>query len=215
MNNDGPLPPMPDRQTGEPRPPKAPIKKTSTDKPVPWNAKKVPQPPEGEGPVLEWDYADSRTYRWVFGVTAVLLMVFLSVKGALDSSDWLWYADWRMWLTVAILAGLMALTGRTMRISAGADWFMDRTAFIKTYELSSVTMGKSWDQGEVKFFDRHGNRLDVELGSLRLNGKLWDLVYNGIRHSVLNGAEVNVMAVQRLQLYEVLEMRERRFDRPS
>lgn len=204
------LPPKPDTQSGQPRPPKAPTVKSSNEKPQPWNPKKVPQPPDGEGPPLEWSYHDARDRRWVFGITVVLLMVFLSVKTILDGEGaFRWVTYWQMWIVIGV-AGLFMVWGGSTRLAAGADWLKREKQFVKTYELTSVMVGKDWGQGELVLKDRSGSELTVGLNDLRTNEPLWDLVYNGIQHSIATGAEVNTMAMQKLRVYTALEIREYR-----
>ncbi|GAA2339765.1 hypothetical protein GCM10009854_15220 [Saccharopolyspora halophila] len=50
------LPPKPDARTGEPRPPHAPLEPEwqRPEEKRKNGAIKVPKPPEGEGPMLEW-----------------------------------------------------------------------------------------------------------------------------------------------------------------
>lgn len=166
--SDDALPPMPDRHTGEPRPPKAPILKPSREPLQPWRRRKIPRPPKNEGPVLEWSYNDARTYRWTFAVTVVLLMLFMTARNLfnLPEPDW-WFTNWWGW-AIAVVGGLiMLLFGRGFRYSAGADWLMQRKEFLKTYELTSIKMEKDFDEGTLDLDDRHGNGMVVGLGFLR------------------------------------------------
>lgn len=202
------LPPMPDRQTGEPRPPKAPIHKPSNEKPKPWHARKVPQPPEGEGPPLEWNYTDRGNQLWIFGTVLVLVVAFLLMRGLFLGDSLGWITSWWVWLALAILSLLVVWLSRGMRFSAGADWVMHRKHFVKTYELVTIEGKKDWDEGEIVLEDQYGNKFTLSLGWVRINEALWDLVYNGIRHSVAQGATINQMALDQLRLYDVLAMRE-------
>jgi hypothetical protein len=205
---------MPDRETGEPRPPRAPIARPSKEQRKPWHPKKVPQPPDGQGPPLEWDYGNAREKRWTFGVAIVLITAFLTLRGALssDSSTFGWVQHWQVW-AVLIAGGLLMSLGKSQDISAGADWFMRHKAFVKTYELVSVKMDKDWGHGEVTLQDRSGNEAKVSL--MLLKQPLWDLVYNGILHSVAAGADVDRMVVQRLRLYDALAIREQNQSKPE
>lgn len=162
---------------------------------------------------MEWTYTDVRDKQGLFGVAVVLVMCFLTVRGALtaDSTAFGWATHWQIWLFLAIAGLFMVwLGGKATRLAAGADWFMKDTVLVKTYELTSVRLGKSWDKdGEVIFHDRHGHDVQVDLGTLRVNHNLWDLVYNGIVHSVAAGASVDAVTIQKLRLHEALAARER------
>lgn len=203
------LPARPDRETGEPRPPKAPLGNPSKEQRKPWNPRKVPQPPEGKGPALEWDYNNARDKRWTFGIVLVLIVAFLMVRGALsaDSSVFGWVEHWQVW-AVLVAGGLLMAMGRSQDIAAGSDWFMRHKAFVNTYELTSVTTEKNWSNGQVVLKDSDDNQATINL--MLLKQPLWDLVYNGIQHSVANGAEVNTSTVDRLGLYTALTIRKHR-----
>lgn len=210
MDSVADLPPMPDRHTGEPRPPSAPVIKLSNEKAQPWHGRKVPQPPEGYGPPLEWSYGDPRTQLWVFGIVAVLLMAFMTGKDLLDSTPGItWVSTWQLWLVVIVGGGLMSLIARGMRVSAGADWLMDRKEIVHTYQLISIKVDKDWSDGTLDLADRWGNGVRTGLGELAVNPALWDLVYNGIRHSAANGASVDRMAIEHLRLHDVVALSER------
>jgi hypothetical protein len=219
MRSANELPPMPDRHTGEPRPPAAPITKSSDEQPKPWHARKVPQPPEHEGPPLEWKYTDGNDKRWTFGVTVVLVIGFLIIRGALspDSTAFGWIVHWQVWAALAVGGLFMVWLGTgAMHMSAGADWFMQDKAFVKTYQLTSITMKKSWaKEGDLVLKDRHGRYASSDFGTIRSHEALWDLVYNGILHSVAAGADVDKMAVQRLRLYDALAIHEQNQSKPE
>lgn len=205
------LAPKPDRQTGEPRPPEAPTVTTGTYKPQPWNPRKVPQPPEGEGPPIEWCYGDARSTMWTVGILGILvagfLVVYISLSAPgpypLTGSSLIWL----VLLVGALVIGIAFLSNRD-KVSAGAEWLMDGKQFVRTYELTSVTWEKDTDHGELHLEDAHGSRTDIHIRSVEVNRRLWDLAYNGIRHSVANGANVDGNAARRLRLHDILEWRD-------
>ena len=202
------LPPMPDRQTGEPRPPSAPLADGGRGKPdpkLPYRARKVLLPPADEGPPLEWDYGDRSMFLWWAGIAVVLLIALFTFRNM--SLEWV--TDWRRWLAIALLASLFALLSRGHKISAGADWYNARGGFVKTYELTKVKVrGGGGGDPVIELTDRHGGEASSNLGSIQINRELWDLVYNGICHSVVNGAEVNDLAVRWLKLRDVVRLRD-------
>lgn len=204
------LPPMPDRETGQPRPPRAPAKKSNA-RPVPWNARQVPQPPDSEGPVLEWYYANRGARLWNFAFMVLVAIVFATIY----DGGFGWMRFWGIWAIIAVGGLLLFLSARTHRFSAGANWFMHRKDFVKMYELTSVKFEKDFGDGVVDLDDRYGGGVKVSLTWLWSNPELWDLLYNGIRHSVANGARVNDLAVERLRLFDVALMgQQRRGERP-
>jgi hypothetical protein len=206
------LPPMPDRHTGQPRPPRAPARDGKDESHVPWNARRVPQPPDGEGPVLEWHYKNRESQLLQFGIAALIVVVF----GTVTQGGLTWTRHWALWGVVIATGMLVLFAARTQRYSAGADWFMHRKEFVKTYELTSIKYTKDFGDGDIDLDDHHGGGVKASLTAVWDNPDLWDLVYNGIRHSVANGAQVNDLAVTRLRLYDVVRLRDqRRGEQPS
>lgn len=192
------LPPKPDPQTGEPRPPRAPLE--------PGNAKpggrreearhKVKAPPAGEGPMLEWDYPD-RTSRVIAGlVVSVLGLLVYVVKDWINGLSGLsWVDTWWLWLLLTPWPFVFLLLGN-QPISAGADWLAGRKIFVKTYDLVKVKVGVTGSAAhQLQITDKYGNGAEFQITILQQNHKLWDLVYNGLVHSVhINGAETNQRA---------------------
>jgi len=194
------LPPRPDAHTGEPRPPRAPLEREN-DKPGHRRAAgkgKVPQPPPHEGPLLEWFYPD-RTTRLISGLFCVALgmAVFTFKDGGFG-----WIANIWLWLLLAPWPILFLMTGKNVRMSAGADWLAyGKRAFVKTYELVSVTVVIDGAAHSLKIKDRHGGAIHAQINDLQQNHELWDLVYNGLLHSVhIEKAETNKRAREYLQL---------------
>jgi len=194
------LPPRPDPHTGEPRPPHAPLERED-GKPGHRRAAgkgKVPQPPANEGPLLEWFYPD-RTTRLISGLFCVALgMTVFAVK----DGGFGWITNIWLWLLLVPWPILFLVTGRNVRMSAGADWLVyGNRAFIKTYELVSVAVVVDGAAHSLKIKDRYGGSIHAQINDLQQNHELWDLVYNGILHSVhLENAETNKRAREYLQL---------------
>lgn len=198
------LPPQPDRHTGEPRPPSAPLESGETGKATDRRAPSRPiEPPAGEGPLLEWFHAD-RSSRMMTGLILSVLIVLVYV-----TKDWIhghsglsWVGIWWLWLIPLPWPFVYLLVGN-QQFSAGADWLATRRGFVKTYELVKVkiviTSGGFGRLLEVS--DAYGRAIGGEISDLQQNPQLWDLVYNGLIHSVhVNGAETNKRARQYLLL---------------
>ena|GEM_PF-789611 len=200
------LPPKPDPQTGEPRPPSAPLepgnRKPDDRREQSW--KKVPAPPAGEGPILEWFYPQ-RSSRMISGLLlSLLVLLTVMIKDwTQGNSGFSWVGIWWMWLI--ILAGpFVLLVLEKGSVSAGADWLANRKGVVKTYELVKVkvSVGSGGAAHELQIKDKYGNAASDQITHLQQNHQLWDLVYNGLIHSVhVNGAETN----QRARDYLLLE----------
>jgi len=83
---------------------------------------------------------------------------------------------------------------------AGANWYKYGRRYVKIYELTSVKVKGTPGSWALDLRDAEGRKVWTELDPIPQNPRLWDLVYNGIRHSVRNGAETNQRALDRLQL---------------
>lgn len=194
------LPPKPDPQTGEPRPPRAPLEpgwKMPGDKHKN-GLSKVPQPPEGEGPLLEWFYPTRGTGLIMGTIMSVIMIGFFTLK----DFGFSWMTTWWLWLFVLPWPLLILLLTRNNRLSAGADWLgYDKHGLIKTYELTKVEVTVGGFARYLVLEDRNGNAMRAQFGDLQQNRELWDLVYNGILHSVhAHGAQTNKMARDYLRL---------------
>lgn len=203
--------PMPDPETGEPRPPRGPVVDAGESRRQPWHSRKVPQPPAGEGRVLEWCYfGDARNRVGLFVSIAVLTVGFVIVHVLTVSPGpygrWVWLTSWKFWVALVVVCLLYAWLGSRPKMSAGAAWLMFGKRFVRTYELTSVKVRKSddWHEGLLVLEDAGGHELSAQLYKLRINHDLWDLVYNGIRTSVANGAFVNQTAMETIELRDVL-----------
>ena len=141
-----------------------------------------------------------------FAVMFGFMTAYSWVKGREPLS---WTNHWLTWVIVLGAPILLAATVRGERLSAGADWLIHGGTFLKTYELEFIQAEQTWNGSELNLLDLHGNRIEVKIRTLQFNPELWDLVYNGILHSVANGARVNDIAIEELQLHEIVEMRDR------
>ncbi|PKW13708.1 hypothetical protein [Saccharopolyspora spinosa] len=191
MNNG--LPPKPDSQTGKPRPPRAPLEPgwKSPEVKHKRGVTKVPQQPEGEGPILEW-FFPTRGRALTFGLIMVTIMVAFFTWRDFGFG---WVTVWWLWLFIVPWPSLFLLTGRNLRMSAGADWLAYGKNFVKTYELTKVNVTVGGAAHYLDIEDSHGRQLYVQINNLQLNRELWDLAYLGLLYSVHEGgASTNKMA---------------------
>lgn len=192
------LPPMPDSQTGEPRPPHAPQRETWPAGVPDTDPAAKPDPPPGEGPVLEYfkrSRRESLTY-------ALIGAGILALGGTLISRGLDWIDDWFYWALILATALLFFALGRIEVFAAGAQWFKFRKKWVRTYELTEVKVkARAAGQLLLVLTDRHNHRVTAPLNTLIQNRELWDLVYNGILHSVhKNHVQTNRSARKLLKL---------------
>lgn len=189
---DATLPPKPDL-AGEPRPPKAPQlhvwggtkgKKRMINSR--WGRRAIPEPPDGWGPPLEW-WRGSLTYFALFIFWLALAgAIFLTIK----DGGFGWATSWSMWLALILIPAVLALFMNNDRpIAAGAHWLYHKRRWIRTYELESLRVTSGLTANDLAL-GQDGKELLIRVDNLQENPALWDLVYNGIRHSVANGAKV-------------------------
>lgn len=197
------LPPMPDAHTGEPRPPGAPVVHGYSDgKSTKWSKTRLRRLPK-ESPALEMHYVSSLLMFTVWTVASVVivgLIILLSGKPASLKAVLLGIG------VIVVLAGLLAFIGRRKTLFAGADWVGESAgAHVKTYELVAVNVTRDWSGYRLALRDAQGRTYDDDLRRLQASPKLWDLVYNGIQHSALRGAEVNPLTRRVLKLDDLYD----------
>ncbi|GAA3355925.1 hypothetical protein GCM10020366_17980 [Saccharopolyspora gregorii] len=161
---------------------------------------RFPSAPPGAGPVLEW-FQESNSNGIKSGIfVASLIAAFLSLK------DWGfdWTTTWGLWAFVLAPIPIFYLYSRSGGLSAGSDWFAtSRRRHVQLYELTKVTVTNpaGVDAWVLELTDRNGGFTGAKLREVQQNRALWDLVYNGIVHSVNSGtATANELALDKLEL---------------
>ena len=110
----------------------------------------------------------------------------------MQAFDLRWMTFWWAWVLVLVFTGLIMGTVRRSGCSAGADWLQHPGGWVRLYELTKATAHWRSNATHVDFEDRHGNVVMISLSDLHEDREIWDLVYNGILHSVVSGgAETN------------------------
>lgn len=150
-----------------------------------------PSPPAGQGPVLEW-HKPSRLNSIMSGFGGfVLIGIGLSLK---DGSVY-WTHIWWMWLFPLVAGLLIAVTIRANKCSAGAEWFSTGKNWVNVYTLVSIKLRTPANYRKLDLEDSSGRKITIQLSTAQHNRALWDLVYNGMRHSIVNyDVEVNRLA---------------------
>jgi len=188
------LPPKPDPETGLPRPPHAPgrttrgSRKGSRDRDD--TLAGAPPAPSGQGPLLAW-YRSSQSYAIQIGVGGFLFTGFLlSVR---DGFQFHWVKYWWAWLILMVAGFLIGFTQRKgSECSVGVEWVRGRKTWVRTYELVRAKVNVGVGEFYLSMQDRDGRSLSLSVSSLQEDRLIWDLVYNGVLHSVIEGgAETN------------------------
>ena len=198
------LPPKPDASTGEPRPPRAPgfrkeeKPQKELDRDRDTRLSRKPTPPDDEGPVLVW-YRHSRRNSFTIGSIA-----FFMIAGGitlLQGFDMRWMTAWWMWLIVLVGAALVYASIRAVECSVGAEWLKVGKQWVRLYELTEIKGRSRSAAVHLDLVDSSGRKVMVQSDHLQEDRDMWDLVYNGMAHSVmLGGAEVNGIARSTFQL---------------
>lgn len=179
------LPPQPDPQTGQPRPPRAPTtfasnESTPTNRP----ARNHPPLPEGQGPTLEWR---QDTAKGALG-SGVIAAAIVAVVPTLETQGFGWVTTWYWWPSIALAGLLIYLIMRASWLAAGARWLQYKDQWVDTYELTHVHVQASGANMMLRLTDSAGRSIgSLTLKGIQRNQALWDLVYNGILHSVVTG----------------------------
>lgn len=203
------LPPRPDPWTGEPRPPRAPgffkgdKPPKDQDSERDRSERRKPAPPEGLGPVLEW-YRHSQRYAIGMGVAAfVVIGILVGFRQGLDYS---WLGIWWMWVILAVAGLGMYGIFRQVDPAVGADWLKVGGTWVLLYELTDIKVRHRGMSMHLDLKDSGERKVQVRVDELQEDRDLWDLVYNGLLHSVLiNGATTNHAVHSRLKVSELPE----------
>ncbi|MEC3980399.1 hypothetical protein [Amycolatopsis sp. H20-H5] len=200
------LPPKPDPVTGQPFPPQGPAYVRSDQSPPEFDRGRDTtvsgkhRPPPDQGPTLAW-YRSSRRKGLIFAVVLAVVVVGIIFVSHGFVTDWL--SVWWMWLLVAGFAALMYFSVKAENCAAGAEWVMENKTWIRTYELRSIKAYTYSNSLNLHFVDSAGRTLKINLSRLQDDRRIWDLVYNGILHSVVkNAADTNQLARGSLKLPE-------------
>ncbi|WP_233573668.1 hypothetical protein [Amycolatopsis panacis] len=222
------LPLRPDPQSGEPFPPhglsyvgakqRDPVLDPNRETRLSYK----PEPPAGLGPVLAW-HRESRRGKAVLVLTGIGLMLVIVAGISLLSGDGLAaFGYWQMWVLVAVGTILMAGPFSYLTYAAGADWFMversrwgvKKRLWVDLYELKKIDVSYGGTTFHLFLYDKDLG-LSRSFEELQRDRRIWDLIYNGILHSVAAGAQVSPQAIGVLKLNETPALRLRDSARSS
>ena len=156
-----------------------------------------PAPPAGQGPVLEW-YEPTGWDAWKAGLLAMVttgLVLALAVL-LLDVVPWQYVP-----LLPPLTGSIVVVLRQSDACAAGAEWFAVKARWVRTYELVSFRLREDVGVPVLVMEDRGGRKVRVSLATAQRNRALWDLVYNGLLHSVeTGGARAPATTKQTLRL---------------
>lgn len=215
------LPPRPDPQTGEPFPPPGRAYRSKEGRPEFDRDRETrlshkPDPPEGKGPVLAWHKESKRGKLTLFLTSMALFAVGMTIISFLDGDGGFdWITMWPIWLGFVVVSLLITGPITFTVLSAGADWFKidkvrfgltRRSGYIKLYELKNIDASAVSIEFYIELADDQVS-VDLPLVEWQSDRRMWDLVYNGILHSVAAGANITKLARQILELDFIDELR--------
>ncbi|MHA6798921.1 hypothetical protein [Bounagaea algeriensis] len=189
------LPPKPDPVSGEPRPPRAPgfnkgdKPPKDQDRDRDQSIRRMPSPPEGEGRMLEW-YRHSQRNAILGGLLGFVFIV-IGVT-LLQGFNLTWMTIWWMWPLIGLFALGVYSSFRSVECAAGAEWLKVGKSWVRMYELTEIKARHRSHSIHLDFKDSTGRELMVKSDDIQEDRDIWDLVYNGILHSVIaGGAKTN------------------------
>ncbi|MEV0947125.1 hypothetical protein [Rhodococcus sp. NPDC049939] len=180
------LPPVPDPHTGEPRPPTAPRRESSANETTPTDRTptKPPPAPEDLGPTLEWFQFESKhRMQATIGMPAIVAAFATLKVGGFD-----WVSDWGFWVLLTVIGAVMYWRTGYEWMAAGAMWVQEGPKWVNTYELVRIRFSVDGLRRVLRLEDAEGRKVhSFGLRDVQSNPQMWDLVYNGILHSVASG----------------------------
>jgi hypothetical protein len=91
-----------------------------------------------------------------------------------------------VWAYIGLASFGLAWSSRTGACTAGSDWVARNRRWVRTYELIEITYRARFGP-RLRLQDSAGRTATIKIESLQGDREIWDLVYNGILHSVIAG----------------------------
>ncbi|WP_226435131.1 MULTISPECIES: hypothetical protein [Rhodococcus] len=133
--------------------------------------------------MLEWDQPTLRDQYFAAAVMAGLSIALISVQAGFEWIHWWWY-----WTIVVTFSWIIFRACGNSWSAAGATWVQWRSSWVDTYHLTRIQFSADGYARVLRLKDVHGNTIhSFKIHDLQANPDLWDLVYNGILHSVASG----------------------------
>lgn len=173
--------------------------------------------------MLEW-YRPTHRYALFSGAFGIAWIVLFLVFTSIVAGDFTALTDlgevgwWPFFVSglALLLGGVLYWSFNREFVAAGADWVAHQTGWVRVYDLTEVKTRGGYAKIYLCLTDTAGRTMDPSLTVLQHNRDLWDLVYNGIVHSIRErDVVVDSLAQTTLQLHGpmiVREVTERRHD---
>jgi len=112
-----------------------------------------------------------------------VLIVFLTVANGPR-----WMSMWDMWVLIAACGLFIYWRFGREWFAAGAVWAQVGKSWVNTYELVEIKFSVDGLNRVLRLKDSSGRQIySFRLRNVQANPRMWDLVYNGILHSVASG----------------------------
>jgi hypothetical protein len=205
-------PPRPDATTYLPFPPPSPGYHGPDRAGSAPTSEHVPSPPGMGPPVVH--YRESRRAGFGHYTLFFALLVLLFTIMSLSSGDGLrMLTYWPIVALIIITPYMMTAPLSYRTVSAGADWFAwtpskrwwtpwtPQPHYIKTYQLTKIDgYTPTWSRPHLRLRDADGHELDAAISLYQGDRRAWDLLANGVLHSVADGATITHEAVNLFRL---------------
>ncbi|WP_460957011.1 hypothetical protein [Parasphingorhabdus pacifica] len=165
--------------------------------------------PDGRGPVLE---VQGNAW-WLAPATAGFLSLVTMIAFTVMDGGGDWAEEPFSWGLIGVVFVFTLLREWSVKLVAGADWLRVNRRWVDTYRITHITLRGVWFGWLLRLHDADGRRVRTYISDLETNAELWALVYNGMAHSVRNGAKINNLAAGMLRLrpgFEALRHQTRR-----
>jgi len=139
-----------------------------------------------------------------FGGVVVMFAV-QALYGTAQNWGLEWISWWGYWAIMGVSAWFMYLMGDRWT-AAGASWVQKQNSWVDTYHLTRIRLNAGDAARSLFLDDKHGNAIrSLSLAQIQANPDLWDLVCNGILHSIASGdCDINARTRRILQIpYEL------------
>ncbi|MGH3620910.1 MAG: hypothetical protein ACRDQ5_03855, partial [Sciscionella sp.] len=164
------------------------------------------------GPVLVWHRDSIKGQIFGYFLALAIAIVAVAIMSVVQGRGLDMLTAWPVYPIMLVGAYLMSSPLDFKTVSAGADWFQTgrrkrwyqreaRLNYVKLYELLKVTGSYAGASFQLYLEDADGRGMYRTLNQLQPDRKTWDLIYNGILHSVANGADTDKISNDLLTLH--------------
>ncbi|WP_235871135.1 hypothetical protein [Rhodococcus spongiicola] len=99
-----------------------------------------------------------------------------------------WTDEWFPWFWIVVSGVFFYWRGGCEWMAAGAVWVQEGPKWVNTYELVRIRFSVDGLNRVLRIEDADGRKIhSFGLRDAQSNPLMWDLVYNGILHSVASG----------------------------